>query len=210
MPSFTWNDGAGRFRNERGRFLSAKQVRSMIDRTLADHQRSVATLTEQLRSRQLSLQEWERRVKVELKDLHLYSAMSALGGRSQLTQQDALRVGRELNRQYRFLRRFADQIQSGKQRMDGTLVNRTRLYVAAGRGSYQATRQREVQSRGFDQERNVLTDAEHCEGVGSCVEQTARGWVPIGALIPLGGRKCVTHDQCFIEYRNSQTGEVAA
>jgi len=192
-----------------GRFLSAKQVRSMIDRTLADHQRSVATLTEQLRSRQLSLQEWERRVKVELKDIHLYSAMSALGGRSQLTQQDALRVGRELNRQYRFLRRFADQIQSGKQGMDGTLVRRTALYVQSGRGTLEATRQREMRSRGFDEERNVLAASEHCEGNGSCVEQTNKGWVPVGSLIPIGGRLCVTNCRCEIRYRNSATGEVA-
>ena len=182
----------------------------MIDRTLADHQRSVATLTEQLRSRQLSLQEWERRVKVELKDLHLYSAMSALGGRSQLTQQDALRVGRELNRQYRFLRRFADQIQSGKQAMDGTLVRRTALYVQSGRGTMEATRQREMRGRGFDQERNILSASEHCIGAGSCVEQTERGWVPVGQLIPIGGRLCITSCRCNLAYRNSHTGEVAA
>jgi hypothetical protein len=207
---FVWNEKAGRFRAPNGRFLSSRQVRSMIDRTLAAHTRAVAQLTEQLRQRAVSLAEWERRMRAEIKGIHLYSAMAAKGGRSQMTAADNLAAGRAILRQYRFLRRFADQIASGKQRLDGTVVTRTRLYAQSGRGSFEATRQRAMRSRGFDEERNVLTDAEHCDGDGSCVEQTKRGWVPIGALIPLGGRRCVTNDKCFIQYRNSETGEIAA
>jgi len=210
MGPFTWSGKAGRFRDGRGRFLSSRQVRSIIDRTLADHTRTVSEITSQLRARALSLTEWERRMRVEVKAIHVYSAMAAKGGRAQLTQQDLGRIGALVKRQYRFLSRFANQIFTGAQPMDGTLVNRTKLYVSAGRGTHEATRQREMRVRGFDQERNVLTPAEHCEGVGSCIEQTNRGWVPIGSLIPLGGRRCVTNDQCFIQYRNSQTGEVAA
>jgi hypothetical protein len=182
----------------------------MIDRTLADHTRAVSVLTEQLRSRALPLGEWERRMRQEIKAIHLYSAMAAKGGRAQLTPRDLGRVGAQVKRQYAYLRRFADQISNGRQRLDGTLVTRTKLYAQAGRGSYEATRQREMRDRGYDEESNLLAPAEHCEGQGSCVEQTTRGWVPVGSLIPIGGRLCVTNCKCQIRYRNSETGEIAA
>jgi hypothetical protein len=47
---------------------------------------------------------------------------------------------------------------------------------------------------------NVLHPADHCEGVGSCIEQTARGKVPIGSLIPVGDRRCLRRCHCTIEY----------
>jgi hypothetical protein len=67
-----------------------------------------------------------------------------------------------------------------------------------------------MRDRGYDEESNLLAPAEHCEGQGSCVEQTTRGWVPVGSLIPIGGRLCVTNCKCQIRYRNSETGEIAA
>lgn len=213
MPDFRWNEGAGRFRDSRGRFLPAERVRRIIDATLQSHTRAVQELTEQFRNRAVSLQEWERRMRVEIKNIHIYSALAAKGGKAQLTPQDYGRLGAVVKRQYRFLERLSNELSTGKQAPDGTLVNRSRLYAQAGRGTLEATRQREMKSRGFDEERNVLDEhgIEHCEGhPNGCVEQRDRGWVPIGSLIPIGGRLCVTNCKCQIEYRDSSTGEPAA
>lgn len=209
-PPFTFSPRTGRYRDASGRFLPAERVRRIIDATLLSHTKAVTALAEQLRQRALSLQEWERRMRAEVKAIHLYSAMLAKGGRAQLTPADLGRIGAAVKRQYRFLRRLGDELASGKQRLDGSLVNRARLYAQSGRGSFEATRQREMRRRGFDQERNILSASEHCAGDGSCLEQTARGWVPVGSLIPIGGRLCVTNCRCLLTYRNSRTGEVAA
>jgi hypothetical protein len=40
--------------------------------------------------------------------------------------------------------------------------------------------------------------------------ETARGRVPIGELVPIGQRPCLSNDRCRIRYSNSVTGEVAA
>jgi hypothetical protein len=207
VPDFTFSPSAGRYRDARGRFLSSHQVRSIIDRTLQNHQNAVLTHTELLRSRGISLQEWERRMRQEVKAIHGYSAMLAKGGRSQLTNTDLGRLGAMVKRQYRYLRRFADQIQSGQQPTDGTLVNRTRLYAQAGRGTHEAVRKTEMQRRGFTEVRSVLRPAEHCE---VCVEEAAKGWQSPATFTPIGARLCLTNCRCQAEWRNPQTGEVAA
>lgn len=210
MPEFKWSDDTGRFRGPNGRFLSSDRVRRIIDATLLSHTKAVQALAEQLRAHALPLGEWERRMRQEIKAIHIYSALAAKGGRAQLTPADYGRLGATVKRQYRYLDRLGAELASGQQKLDGSLTNRARLYAQAGRGTHEATRQREMRTRGFDEERNILAPSEHCEGVGSCVDETARGWVPVGDLIPIGGRLCVTNCRCRIQYRNSGTGDVAA
>jgi hypothetical protein len=209
VPDFRFNERAGRFRGPNGRFLSSDRVRRIIDATLLKHTNSVSELTELLRQHGIPVGEWERRMRQEIKAIHTYSAMAAKGGRAQLDNRDFGRIGAAVKRQYKYLRGFADDISSGKQRLDGGTVSRARLYAQAGRGSFEKTRQTEMRARGFAEERNILAPAEHCEGAGSCVEQTERGWVPVGELIPIGGRLCVVNCKCRIEYRNAD-GEIAA
>jgi hypothetical protein len=207
VPDFRWNDVAGRFRDARGRFLSSEQVRRAIDATLRNHTNAVAALTDLLRQRALTLPEWERRMRLEVKNVHIYSALAAKGGRAQLTPQDYGRIGAVVKRQYKYLSGFAADISNGTA---GNVIGRAKLYAQAGRGTHEKVRQTEMKRRGFDEELNVLAPSEHCDGAGSCVEQTDKGWVPVGSLVPIGGRLCVVNCRCHIRYRNSGTGEVAA
>jgi hypothetical protein len=208
---FRFDTRTGRYRDASGKFLPAERVRRIIDATLLSHTKAVTALAEQLRQRALSLPEWERRMRQEVKAIHLYSAMAGRGGRQQLTQSDYGRIGREIRRQYTYLRRFADEIQRGAQRLDGTFVNRARLYAQSGRSQFEATRRVGMRERGMTEWRNVLRPAEHCTGSNSCTEASALGWQPIGKGFGLpGSRRCVTSCRCELSYRNPDTGEVAA
>lgn len=208
MPRpWRFDDVAGRFRAKTGRFIASSTVRGYLDRVLDGHSRAIVDLTEQLRNRELTLGQWERAVRMELKHIHLYSATLAKGGSMQLSQADFGRIGRELRDQYGFLREFADQIASGKQPVDGRLTSRARLYAQSGRATFHLTERAEMERRGWDLEENVLAASEHC---GGCLEETAKGRVPIGTLIPIGQRTCRTNDRCRIRYSNSITGAVAA
>ena len=207
VPRFRFSESTGRYRASSGRFLPFSTVRSYLDRTLDGHARAISDLTEQLRDRTITLGQWERAMREELKHLHIYSATMAKGGTMQLSQADYGRIGRELRDQYEYLRQFADDIASGKQAIDGRLAARAKLYAQSGRVSYHATERAEMQVRGYDLEENVLAAAEHCSG---CLAETARGPVPIGSLVPIGQRPCRTNDRCRIRYSNSRTGAVAA
>lgn len=204
---FTFDDRAGRYRATSGRFLPASTVRSYIDRTLDAHARAVADITEQFRARAVTLGEWERRMRAELKAIHLYSGMAAKGGRGQLTQADFGRIGARLKSEYALLRSLADDVASGKQPIDGRLASRARMYAQAGRGTFHLIERVEMEKRGFDREENILAPADHCAG---CLTETERGAVRIGSLVPIGQRDCLSNDRCRIRYSNSQTGEVAA
>jgi hypothetical protein len=207
MPEFRWSEPSGRFRGPSGRFVASSTIRGWIDKTLDNHTRAVATLTEQFRDRTLTLGEWERAMRGELKAIHIYSGMAARGGRSQLTQADYGRIGQRLREQYQFLTRLADEIQTGRTQVDGRITSRARLFAQMGRATFHAVERQEMLARGWDLEENVLANAEHCSG---CLAETARGRVPIGALVPIGQRPCLSNDRCRIRYSNSRTGAVAA
>jgi len=115
-----------------------------------------------------------------------------------MTAQDQGRLGPRVKEQYHYLANFAAQIESGQQRLDGTFLRRVTLYTQAPRGTYHDYETRGKQEQGYTECRNELGAADHCE---QCVGETARGWVPIGALVPIGQRLCLSNCRCSVIYR---------
>lgn len=116
-----------------------------------------------------------------------------------MTPSDFGRVGRELRDQYGYLRRFARQIKSGDQRLDGRFRARVKLYAQSGLVSYTDAEAELAARMGRTEERNVIDPgAEHCE---ECKALSARGWVPIGTLPRPGRRRCLSNCRCRLEYR---------
>jgi hypothetical protein len=105
-----------------------------------------------------------------------------------------------VRQQYADLDRFAGDIASGKQKFDGTLDRRAKMYTDAGRKTYESASRAESRIRGYDEERNVRHAQDSCDG---CLEATAAGWVAIGTLPLPGDRDCVTNCKCSLEQRRS-------
>jgi hypothetical protein len=208
-PTFTFDPVSGRYRGKNGRFIRPKLIRDEVDRVAKASAARTKTLADALRAGRVDLQTWEIGMRQEIKTGHLAAAMAAKGGREQMTPADYGRVGQLVRRQYDYLAGFATEIQDGLP-LDGRMTTRAGMYASAARGTYHQVERSEQRARGFDQERNVLGPVEnHCTGRGSCEEETRRGWVPIGDLIPVTGRLCKTNCKCRLVYRNSQTGEEA-
>jgi hypothetical protein len=199
-PRWRYDEAAGRYRASSGRFLPASTIRQYLDRTIKNHRRVIDELTEQFRGRDITLGQWERGMRVELKQIHVYSALMAKGGRAQLTQSDYGVIGRRVRDEYEALRARADAVTTGTQAPDGSLAQRARMYANAGRGTFHVIERRDMERRGYAFERNVLGPTDHCAG---CVAETARGAVPIGNLVPVGSRTCLTNCQCRIEYERA-------
>jgi hypothetical protein len=199
MPGpYRYSDAAYAYVDARGRFLSSREVREALDGALASVTARTRALAVDLRERRISLADWQLGMMREMKAAHLYGAAAARGGWQNMTPADYGRVGQQLRQQYEYLRAFGADILSGKQRMDGTLASRAELYGQSGRVTYHEVEKREMQVRGRTEERNVRHPSDHCEG---CQRETARGWVPLGSLAPVGSRDCRTRDRCTIEYR---------
>lgn len=154
--------------------------------------------------RAVPVDEWARRMAGISATSGLVAGAFAAGGWARL---DVVRgdVEAQIAAEIGYLDAFADDVAAGRVPRDGRFVRRAMLYGAAGWGFYMALRGREAGRRGYDEEQNVLDPgAEHCHG---CVEETAKGWQPMGSLIPIGSRQCRSGCRCRIQYRNA-AGEV--
>jgi hypothetical protein len=197
---YRWNPTLKRYIAPNGRIVGTGQVRSALDEALRNADVRTRALAEQLRSGSISLAGWEREMRIMVKDVQLYGAAAAAGGWAQLTPSALGRVGSLVREQYDRLYQFTLDVATGRQRLDGTLTNRATLYSQQGRRTFYKQMDAEMSDAGFDEERNVLGASEHCD---ECVEQTSRGWVEMGSLVPIGERTCLSRCNCAIEYRRS-------
>lgn len=198
---YRWSPRAARYRDPRtGRFVSQASVRRALDGAIEGAEREVRRLADDLRERRISLAEWELAMRRQVKDVSLYSAAASKGGWAQLSPSDLGRVGAHVRGQYDYLRRFAQQIQSGEQPLDGRFAQRMSLYVRGGRSLYHRTEEREQALRGMQEKRNIRFPGDSCAG---CIAAEAAGWVPIeGSDVPeIGERECRANCRCRWEYR---------
>jgi len=196
---FAWDKDAQRYRLANGRFVKETAVKQATLRTIKSSQAEMQRLTTQLNRGELTIENWCTRFASELKNLHVSGAMAGGGGMANMTQADYGRIGQELRFQYRRLGNFAAQIKAGEL-TDKQIEGRTNLYVASMNKTFEAARRTKA-AEVMQEERNILgaTD-QHC---AVCIEQTARGWVPIGLLVPIGARTCMANCKCRYSFRKT-------
>lgn len=194
---FKWNEEAKRYVDARGRFVSRAEVRRSLDFALRNAQREMRTLAQSLRSGNISLAQWQARMRVIAKNVHLYSAAAARGGFAGMRAADYGSVGARLRFQYKKIDEFAAQIARGYP-LDGRFLSRVDLYAQSGRSTYHTFDGRMHKASGYIEERYYLGVADHC---GECVAIQDAGWQPIGSLTPIGSRQCLSRCACSVEYR---------
>ncbi len=200
MP-FTWSDDELRYRTADGRLVRQDAIRSALDRVIDAQSGALRTLTQSLLDGGITLAAWQLQAMQAIKATHLVALAVAHGGWNQLDQSDFGWVGQRIRSQYSYLTKFTLDIWSGKQPLDGTAVARAALYAAAARATHRAAEQRLARRNGMLAEKNVLGEADHCQGQHSCLGETSKGWMPIGSLIPVGERKCKVNCHCRLIYR---------
>lgn len=159
----------------------------------------VRDLSQSLSTGNLSLIDWRADMVQAIKTAHLEGAAVARGGWPQMQQSHYEWVGQRVQGQLEYLQNFHDQIASGDQPLDGTLANRAEMYVEAGRATHRVAEQLMGEERGHTQERNMLGASQH--PCGQCPGLSAQGWVPIGALPPVGTRSCLSRCRCSVMTR---------
>lgn len=196
--SFSWDSTAARYRDGDGRLVPEASIRSALDTVLQAQAGHARDLTQQLLDGKLVLADWQRQMQDAIKGSHLVGLSLANGGWAQLDQSSFGWVGQRIRAQYRYLAGFADQVASGAQPLNGTALSRAEMYMTAARATHRAAVGRLARDNGMEQERNVMGSADHC---GECPGESMRGWVPLGTLIPVGSRQCLSRCACHLEYR---------
>lgn len=201
MTRYLWEPSAGiggRYRDTRtGRFVSGAVVRGELDTYLAASDDVVAALAGQLRERAISLADWELAMRREIKRTHLNAIALERGGWSNMRPQDYGRAGQIIREQYGYLRDFANEIASGKQRLDGTLATRMRLYTQAGRESYYRSKHANIRA-----EITHVGSVRHArDSCAECVSLDGK-WFTVGDpryKLP-GQRLCMKSCKCSERY----------
>ena len=154
-------------------------------------------LAQSLVDGEIGLSEWQMRSAQLLKALHVAMGLSAAGGLNAISASDMGFLANQIKQQYQYLNKMALQIRKGEQALDGSLVARAALYTQAGREIFYNMIARQAEQAGCTQEKSILGAADHCSG---CVGEAAKGWSPIGSLIPIGQRQCLANCHCSMQY----------
>lgn len=220
IPSFYWDKKAGRYRYaDTKRFLGRDAVATLTQKRIDQVRQDINTIGDLLVSRKISLATWQEATARSLKELHVQSYILNRGGKAQVTQADYLAMGRELKRQYGFLRQFATDINRGYSIGDrgqqtpmtvGRFRARLELYgnsgkAAATQGEAEAQRDRGA----IAMKRKLGAVDRHCP---SCLSYAAAGIQPTGALpLPTQECECGNRCRCSVQwYTVSQLAEAIA
>jgi len=205
--AFAFDTGRGRYRDTAtGRLVSEGRVRLAVDAVADLASERMADLTERLLSGEVTLARWQAGMLETIKASHLAAGVAAAGGRAQMTPSQYGFLGSEIRAQYGYLRTFGAQLAAEAVPLDRRLIARAGMYGQHARVTYEAVRRRDQAGRGYRFERNMRHAKESC---GQCVTLSARGWVEIGTLPPIGSRTCLARCRCTISYRKAPV-EVAA
>jgi hypothetical protein len=205
--AYTWDATAGRFRGPGGRYVAQSAIDGLLHQMVTQSAADMNALTKQLAAGSVTLQEWQAAMRDEIKSSQLAAAALAKGGWEQMTPADFGRVGQSVRISYQHLQTFAQQLATGSIPLDGRVPRRAELYPLSARSMYDKQQRAGMVARGMTHERNVLSGSEHCDG---CVAETDRGWVPIGELVPVGSRDCLSRCRCSVDYEAQGAQEEAA
>jgi hypothetical protein len=206
VADIRWNEQAGRFTDASGRFISDARVRAVVDAVADQASERMAAASQALLEGRSSLAAWQMDMMTTIKQAHVATGVIAHGGEQQMTQARWGALGPTIREQYQFLANFAEQIASGDQPLNGMLTARARQYGQASRVTFERTRGADQQMRGYQSCRNVLHSGESCS---QCRSESARGWVPVGSLVPVGSRICRSNCRCSVSYRREAAEQAA-
>lgn len=209
LPSYRWNQAAGRYIAPNGQFVSQITIRGELDKALDNVTDRLVLLAGQFRSGVIDGRTWQVESMSLIKQVHLIGGALEKGGWQNMTQSDFGRIGQIIRQEYGWFNNLVKQLESGQQRLDGTLDSRMRLYGQAGRGTYHKFEREDRFTQGYDEERSILHGRDNCKSGKrpGCIEEAQKMWQPIGEMTPIGSRLCLSNCKCSVSFRNSKTGE---
>lgn len=196
-PGFFWSSERHAYLDSTGEIIPATQIRVWIDEALLNSRIWALDLTQQFIDGHISFEGWITQFRDEIKAMHTAMAQIAIGGTEQWGPVEAGRLGARLRQQYDYLGQLGLQIENGSQALDGTLLNRVRLFVESGRGTFEGMRRGMMEDGGMSEEMRVLGLAAHCI---DC-PPISGFWMPIGMLPNIGDSACMANCACSFDYR---------
>jgi hypothetical protein len=205
--AWSYDRNSGRYRDEKGRFLSQVSVEKLVDARIDKLEASLKRFTRMLSNGNITLDQWEASVREAIKGAHIQAAIVGYGGKDQMGSGEYGRIGQRLRSEYAYLQSFALDLL--EQRVSAPMAAaRIGLYAQSVRGSYWQGTELRKQQQGYGLMRRILDpQAQHCQ---DCIDHAARGLAPIGSL-PMPGQRCACRARCKcrVEYLRQQAPAAA-
>jgi hypothetical protein len=110
---------------------------------------------------------------------------------------DVAAIVAEANRQVGYLGRFRGEIATAAHLLGPATLARAEMYAGAAWAVGMNVQRAEKTRDGMRFERNILGPSDHCD---QCLSQTLARFVPIGSLLAVGERTCLTRCRCWLSY----------
>ena len=199
---YIWLPNLQRYRDTAtGRWASSAEVRGWGQTSMddsADHARGMAgALTE----RDISLGQWERNMRSQIKEEYIRQYLLGRGGRALMTAVDWGSIGGMCADQYRYLSGFATEIAAGEL-SEKQIAARSAMYLNSAREAFERGRGRAQPD--VTEIRWNTTAAESCV---DCIAYADQGWQPItddvfdGNVPGSGGTRCLTNCRCYLTHQ---------
>ncbi len=189
--------------NSNGRVVSTPKIQKELDKLTERYSENIDRLSDRLTSGNLSIPQWQERMRREIKNLHRTQFIIGRGGRDQMTPSDWGKLGSDLRWvQYAHLDSFAIDIAEGNL-SDAQIRARARMYANAVTKNFWAGKTKAMIAAGYVEEQRFLGVADHCD---ICRGFAAQGRVPIGTL-PNPGEKCLGLTNCKCEKKYYKEGD---
>jgi hypothetical protein len=208
MP-YEWDTERRRYTKPDGRAVTAPEQRKVALDIVKSSEAEMRKIGEQLASGKISTAEYAIEMRDAIKGTHSAMAQFAHGGKEQMGAVERGALGREIRAEYEYLNRFVAQIDTGKVDVKSDeFLNRSEMYGSSGWITYTKELGKREKEAGMTLERSFLeAGANHCQ---DCFDEAGKGWVPIGELIPIGERECITMCRCEMEYKAGSEEKRAA
>jgi hypothetical protein len=200
------------------RFLSPEQMRQAVESVRESSKAAASALAVAMMTGTLEIDLWQDGFMSLLKPLALAWAALGKGGIARVDGDDLQAASASLAFSFRRLDRFARQAAVGSPQASTLpqVENRAAAYAATASMLFEDRRLVAHIAAGFDEEQNILGQAEHCThepllpDVPDCLGETSKGWVGIGQLSRPGQRLCKWNCKCRLGFRRSEEARSAA
>lgn len=175
MAVWMWDPLRKAYIDPQGEPVSADRMLALRDTFLYEMQEIVTGVTQDLVEERITLQQWEQRMRDEVRISYVDLYVASKGGRAQMSPRDWGIVGHMLRDQYAYLRQFTDQITAGMA--PGVIGMRARQYI---RSASQAFERATTERYGMPRLTQYPGDGQTaCHGNCQChleIEEIENGW----------------------------------
>jgi hypothetical protein len=195
---YLWDAAKGIYRTADGKPVPISVVRGGLQDAAVQAADRMGEASGRLQAGASTVEAWHNEMRGQIESMYRSVHALANGGWANMDEAKWARCEARLQTQMDYLARFASQLASGEQELDGRFALRAEMYASSAHAAFENERRAERTDAGAKWERWVLDiSAENCSG---CEALDSMGWVPIGTLPEIGSQDCLTNCRCEIEY----------